>query len=173
MDIFYEAKGNYKTETLEKTAKHWIPDGLRYFVYAAVIFFLLFSLFFFMFRGYIVSITFFVGAILITIEYWVSRKWIVKKFIKGMKELNAASTEYHLYFYGDKVSATKEPEVNGISLEYSCLRKVIEIRDLFILVTDANLCIPIEKNSLNPSDKYGWLDLLCADNKKLKLVGIK
>lgn len=173
MDAFYEAVGNYKPETLEKTAEHWIPKGFRCFVYVAVVFFLLFSMFFLVFRGYIVAITFFAGAIFIMIEYRISRKWIIKKFVKGMKELNITDTDYHLYFYEDKVLTTKELETNGFFLEYSCLRRIIEMQDLFILVTDANLCIPIDKNSLNPFDKYGWLNLLCMNNKNIKVVGIK
>lgn len=173
MELMYEATGRADNGTLDKATNYWLPDFFRYFVYTALSILTALALFFLLFKGYIVAIVLFLGIVFVLIEYRVAKKKIVNTVVKGIKELNNGEIKYHLYFSENKMSTISPPEKKGFIVAYSRLKKIVETKDLFILITDANLCIPIEKESLVPNEKYGWLDLICNNNKKIKLKGIK
>lgn len=77
MKVFYEAVEKPTLETFEKTVSYWIPKSYKNIVKGSVAFFLLFSLFFLVFRGYSLAIICFVSAIFLVIEYRICKKRMI------------------------------------------------------------------------------------------------
>lgn len=173
MQIFYEAYGGWDKDKLDKIKRYLYPDSFHNFVRIVLITCLVLAFLLFIFKGYVLSLILIGGYLFIRIEYMVCLKGIVVTVMKGLTELNATGMDYSLFFHDDYITITGDPENESITLKYSAIKKIVENKDVLAIITNANLCFPIDLDSLKPDGKYEWLDFIVDRNKEIKLINIK